>query len=414
VDGASVQAVTAMNYEARIDPAAGPEAGDGSSSNLLASNPLAVDADERPRRRLLVGAAIVLVVLIGLWWLVHRKDPAPDAGAGAAQVPTVTVISPGRTTVAGRITATGTLAARREQPVGIAGEGGQVVRVLVEPGQWVRAGQVLATIDRSVQVQQQASQAAQIQVARADAQLAQANLERAQKLVARGFISKADIDRLTATRDAASARVRVASAQLGELDARTRRLDIVAPDAGLVLERRVEPGQVVSSGSGILFRLAKGGEMEMLAQLSETDLAKLGVGVSAEVTPVGSARAFTGQVWQVSPVIDPQTRLGRVRIALAYTPELRPGGFANAEVVAGTVVAPVLPESAVLSDNAGSYVYVVGPDNKVARRAVKTGSITQQGVIVISGLSGSERVVERAGAFLQPGETVKPRLAPKR
>lgn len=394
-----------MNYETSIDPATGPDA----------PNPLALDAEERrSRRRLLIGGVIVVLVLIALWWLAHRKDHAQDVGAGAAQVPTVTVITPGRTTVAGRITATGSLAARREQPVGVAGEGGQVVRVLVEPGQWVRAGQVLATIDRSVQVQQQASQAAQVQVARADAQLAQANLERAQKLVARGFISKADIDRLTATRDAAVARVRVASAQLGELDARTRRLDIVAPSAGLVLERRVEPGQVVSSGSGILFRLAEGGEMEMLAQLSEGDLAKLSVGVSAAVTPVGSAKAFTGQVWQVSPVIDPTTRLGRVRIALTYAPELRPGGFANAELVAGTVVAPVLAESALQSDQNGSYVYVVGPDNKVVRRPIKTGSITQNGVIIVEGLSGSERVVERAGAFLQAGETVKPKQAPKR
>ena len=393
-----------MNYETTIDPAVGPET----------INPLGIDADERrSRRRMWVGAVIVAVVLIGLWLLAHRDDSAKDAAGGVSQVPTVTVISPGRTSVAGRITATGTLAARRELPVGIAGEGGQVMRVLVEPGQWVRAGQVLATIDRSVQVQQQASQAAQIQVARADAQLAQANLDRAQKLVARGFISKADIDRLTATRDAAVARVRVASAQLGELDARTRRLDIVAPEAGLVLERRVEPGQVVSSGSGVLFRVAKGGEMEMLAQLSETDLAKLGVGVTAEVTPVGSARAFTGQVWQVSPVIDPQTRLGRVRIALPYALELRPGGFANAEIIGGTVVAPVLPESALLSDNSGGYVYIIGRDNKVVRRAVKTGAITDKGVIVTSGLTGDERVVERAGAFLQPGETVKPRIAPK-
>ncbi len=397
-----------MNYDARIDTAAQGETPEP-------FNPLeTVDEDERrARRRTWIGAAIAAVALIGLWLFMHREDPA-DLNTATAQVPTVTVIAPGRTSVAGRITATGTLAARRELPVGVAGEGGQVARVLVEPGQWVRKGQVLAVIDRSVQVQQQASQAAQIQVARADAELAQANLERAQKLVARGFISKADIDRLTATRDAATARVRVAQATLGELSARTARLDIVAPEAGLVLERKVEPGQVVSSGSGVLFRMAQGGEMEMLAALSENDLAKISPGVSADVTPVGSTRAFTGQVWQVSPVIDPQTRLGRVRIALSYAPELRPGGFANAEIIAGTVVAPVLAESALQSDNAGSYVYIVGADNKVARRNVKTGAITEKGVIVLEGLSGSERVVERAGAFLQAGETVKPKLASKR
>lgn len=399
-----------MNYDSRIDtiedrPGSGP------------FNPLETvdETERRARRRTWVGVAIAAVVLIGLWLLMHRKDGTDlNAGASAIQAPIVTVVAPGRTSVAGRITATGTLAARRELPVGVAGEGGQVVQVLVEPGQWVRKGQVLAVIDRSVQVQQQASQAAQIQVARADAQLAQANLERAQKLVARGFISKADIDRLTATRDAAVARVRVAQATLSELSARTARLNIVAPEAGLVLERRVEPGQVVSSGSGILFRLAQGGQMEMLAQLSENDLAKVGTGISAEITPVGSTRAFTGQVWQVSPVIDPETRLGRVRIALAYAPELRPGGFANAEIIVGTIVAPVLAESALQSDNSGSYVYIVGPDNKVVKRRVKTGAITEQGVVVVEGLNGNERVVERAGAFLQAGETVKPKLAPRR
>ena len=97
-------------------------------------------------------------------------------------------------------------------PVGVAGEGGQVVRVLVEPGQWVSAGQVLAVIDRSVQAQQAAQLAAQIEVARADLRLAQNELDRAQSLVSRGFISQADLDRKRATRDAAAARVRVAQA----------------------------------------------------------------------------------------------------------------------------------------------------------------------------------------------------------
>lgn len=395
-----------MNYDAKIDP----------MSESAASQPYDPlgghdEEDSRSLRRVWIIGVVATVAMVALYFLMHR-DSGENFGADrAGQAPVVTVITPGRMTVAGEITATGNLAARREQPVGVAGEGGQVVRVLVEPGDWVRQGQVLAVIDRAVQVQQQASIAANIQVAQADANLAQANLDRALKLVERGFISKADIDRLTATRDAAAARVRVARAQLGEQQARTRRLDIVAPEAGLVLERKVEPGQVVGAGSGVLFRLAKGGEMEMLARLTEEDLATISTGTVAQVTPVGSAKTFAGQVWQVSPVIDPQTRQGTARIALAYAPELRPGGFASTVIVAGTVVAPLLPESAVLADKKGSYVYIVNKDDKVERRDVKTGMITANGIVVSAGLDGSERIVQRAGAFLSPGETVKAQAA---
>ena len=375
-------------------------------------NPLlGEELDRSSRWRWIIGSLVALAVLVGIWLLNHRAEPGADANS-KDQVPAVTVIAPGRTTVEGTINATGTLAARRELPVGIAGEGGQVLAVLVEPGQWVRAGQTLAVIDRSVQVQQQSSQAAQIQVARANADLAEANYQRALQLVSRGFISKAEVDRLRAQRDAASAQVRVASAQLGVLNAQSRRLNVVAPAAGLVLERRVEPGQVVSAGSGVLFRLAKGGEMELEAQLGELDLAGLNPGVSAEVVPVGGEKTFIGQVWQIAPVIDPASRQGSARIALAYAPELRPGGFASVRIKSGTLVAPLLPESAVLSDAKGSYVYIVGKDNKVERRAVKQGQITPQGIVIVEGLNGSERVVMRAGGFLQPGETIKP-VAPK-
>ena len=145
-----------------------------------------------------------------------RRTLGPLSVNHLGQIPAVTVLAPGSGTIEGVINATGTLAARREMPVGVVGEGGRVISVPVEAGDWVGAGQVLAVIDRSVQSQQAESQAAQIQVARADAELAQANLDRALQLVDRGFISKADVDRLTATRDAAAARVRVAEAQYGE------------------------------------------------------------------------------------------------------------------------------------------------------------------------------------------------------
>jgi HlyD family secretion protein len=392
-----------MNYESTIR--SDYEAGD---------NPLLDrEEDRRSRRNLILIALAVLLAIVAIAYFVNRSGKPGEAAADKKeQAPTVTVISPGRITVEGMITATGTLAARRELPVGVPGEGGQIVSVLVEPGQWVRAGQVLAVIDRSVQTQQASSQVAQIDVARANARLAQANLDRAQKLVGRGFISKAEIDRLTATRDAAVAQVRVANAQLGVLNAQVRRLNVVAPAAGLVLERRVEPGQIVSAGSGVLFRIAKGGEMELAAQLGENDLASLSTGVSAEVIPVGTQKTFTGQVWQIAPVIDPASRQGTARIALAYAPELRPGGFASATIKSGTTVAPVLPESAILSDTQGSYVYVVGANNKVERRPVKQGRVTPQGIVVVEGLVGTERIVLRAGGFLQPGETIKP-VTPK-
>lgn len=393
-----------MNYEGKIES--------GGEGGVTAYDPLATgdEADRRSNRRMWLFAAIVALVLIGLWFLGRMTASDDLADTVTSQAPTVTVVTPGRSTIAGRINGTGQLAARREMPVGSVGEGGQVERVLVEPGDWVKAGQVLAVIDRSVQTQQQASLAAQIQVAEADARLAQANLDRALQLVDRGFISKADVDRLTATRDAAVAGVAVARAQLGEMQARTRRLNIVAPAAGLVLERNVEPGQVVGGGSAVLFNIAKDGDMEFLANLSESDLASLSVGARAEVIPVGSSKSFTGQVWQISPVIDPQNRQGQARIALSYDPALRPGGFGSANIFSGAVVAPLLPESAVLSDNQGSYVYIVGKDDKVVRRDVKTGTIGADGIAIIDGLTGKERVVMRAGAFLSPGETVKPQL----
>jgi RND family efflux transporter MFP subunit len=295
-------------------------------------------------------------------------------------------------------------------PVGVVGEGGRVVSVPVEQGQWVAAGQVLASIDRSVQSQQARSSAAQIEVARSDANLAQANLDRALQLVERGFISKADVDRLTATRDAAKARVAVAQAQYDELLARNARLNIIAPASGLVLERNVEPGQTVSAGSPALFVIAKGGEMELLAQVGETDLARLAPGVSASITPSGMDKSFTGQIWQLEPTIDAQTRQGTARIALRYAPGLRPGGFATATISSGTIVAPMLPESAILSDDKGAFVFIVDKDNKVRRRAVKTGIVTARGIAVVSGLTGAEKVVLRAGGFLTEGETIVPEL----
>lgn len=379
-------------------------------TQLVGDTLIAGDGVLRRRRRLLTIAAIVAILLIAVATWISMRGKGTALPEAAVTAPVVSVISPGQSMVARTITATGSLAARVDMPVGVVGEGGMVSQVLVQPGDWVRAGQTLAIIERSVQVEQGRSLAAQVEVARADAKLAQAQLDRAKALVSRGFISAADIDQRTATRDAAQARVDVAGAQLAEQRARTGRLNISAPAAGLVLTRSVEPGQIVQAGSAVLFRMAKGGEMEMRAQLAEGDLTVLRTGNSATVTPIGDSRQFAGRVWQVSPIVDPQSRQGIARIALPYNEALRPGGFASATITSGSGNAPLVPESAVQSDPKGNYLYVVNGENHVERRDVTLGQVSDKGVAITSGITGAEKIVTSAAAFLTPGQKVKPEL----
>jgi RND family efflux transporter MFP subunit len=369
-----------------------------------------VDRGRRRRMAIIAGAAaLVIALLVAFFWMRSGGEKAGPAAGQAAQSPTVTVVVPGRSDVSRVVSASGPLAAKRDQPVGIAGQGGRVERVLVDAGSWVRQGQVLAVVDRSVQAQQTAQLSAQVDAARANAALAQNNYERALALKDRGFVSKAEIDSKKATRDAAYAQVRVAQAQLAASRAELGRLNVVAPADGLILARSVEVGQIVSPGSGALFRLAAGGQMEMQAQLSQEDLSLVHTGMVAEVTPVGSDRKFSGSVWQVSPAIDPQSRLGTVRISVPYDPVMRPGGFAEARITAGSTLAPMLPQSAVLSDDNGNYVYIINGKNEVERRNIKIGTVDNRGVTIAEGLSGSEAVVLSAGPFLNPGQKVNPR-----
>lgn len=356
---------------------------------------------------------LVLLLIAGIAagaWAAFAAKPA--AKPVATTVPQVTVIVPGSTLVADAVTAPGSIAARRDASVGVQGDGGRVTQVLVDAGQSVGRGQILARIDRAVQVQQSLQLAASVKSAEADARLAEANLKRAEALVGKGFISKADIDQRTATRDGALARVNVAKAQLAENNARIERLDIRAPAAGLVLARNVEVGQVVSPGGAALFRIAEGGILEMRAQVAEQDMARLRPGMPATVVPTGSTTEYRGRVWLLDPVIDATSRQGIARIALAYSPGLRVGAFANARIASGEASRPVLPQSAVQADERGNYVMIVGPGNKVVRRSVTIGAVGDQGVSIASGITGSERVIASAAAFLRAGETINPVTAP--
>jgi hypothetical protein len=120
----------------------------------------------------------------------------------------------------------------------------------------------------------------------------------------------------------------------------------------------------------------------------------------------GLDRPFTGQVRLLGAIIDPQTRLGDIRIRLQPDPALRPGAFARAVVAVDKTQRPVLPQTAVMADSNGSYVLIVNAAGKVERHAVRVSGTTDSGVVIADGLAGTERVVATAGGFLRDGETV--------
>jgi RND family efflux transporter MFP subunit len=175
---------------------------------------------------------------------------------------------------------------------------------------------------------------------------------------------------------------------------------------GTVLVRKAEVGQIANSGGDALFRIASGGEVEMRGQIAEQDLAVLKTGQPAAVYITGLSRPFEGRVRLLGAIIDPNTRLGEIRIALKPDSALRPGAFARGSVIVDKAERPVLPQTAVMSDSQGAYVYIVNANNHVERRTVNVAGTIDAGVIVSAGLTGNERVVTTAGGFLRNGEPV--------
>src|SRR6185312_15525399 len=102
-----------------------------------------------------------------------------------------------------------------------------------------------------------------------------------------------------------------------------------------------------------------------------------------------------------------QTRLGEVRVTLSPDPRLRPGAFARGEANVGEADHPILPKSAVLADGTQAFVMVVNADGKVSRHPVKIGQATADGIVIVSGLNGDERIVTTAAGFLRDGEKVE-------
>jgi RND family efflux transporter MFP subunit len=369
-----------------------------------------IGMSRRAGSRLIWGVLITLVAVgaVLLMRLTHGSAVTAPAGAGAKlNVPTVSVTAVQRSAVPTTVSIIGNIAARYDTPIGVEGDGGRVAAIYVEAGDRVHRGQVLARINDSVIKPQVANLEAALELAKAEAELAAAEYRRAVALGGAGALSKEETERRRSSSVTAAAKVKVAAAQLAEAQARLARTEVRAPADGLLLTRTVEVGQTVAPGGPALFRMAEGGEVELRGEVAEQDLPLLKVGQTVRVKLTGSSQAFEGKVRLLGAVIDPQTRLGMVRIALKPDPNLRPGAFARAEVLVNNAEQIVLPQTAVLSDDKGSYVLVVGSDHRIERRAVRVAGFAGGGVAVAGALEDHDEIVSTAGAFLQEGEVVK-------
>ena len=352
-----------------------------------------------------VGVAFVVLLAVRL---THALGVKSVTNKGA--IPTVSVTEVGVSTVPTTVSIIGTIAARYDMPIGVEGDAGRVAAIYVEAGDHVKRGQVLARLNVSVLEPQVANLEAALEQARAEAELADAEYRRAQAVGASGALSAEETQRRKSAAVTAAAKVKVAAAQLAESQARLARAAVRAPADGIILTRNVEVGQTATPGGEALFRLSQGGEVELRGQVAEQDLPLLKVGQEVNVRLTGTARIYGGRVRLLGAVIDPQTRLGEARVALTPDPNLRPGAFARAEVTVSNADRAVLPQTAVLTDDRGSYVLIVNAQHKIERRAVRVSGMVQNGVTIAEGITGKEQVVATAGAFLQEGELVNPVL----
>lgn len=360
-----------------------------------------------PNRRLLILIAVGVVaalIVAGLLLFGSHDEPQgqpPTGEQGGGE--SVTVAEATTRNLARTVTASGTVTAWEEVPVGAETGGLTATAVLTDEGRYVQQGQVLVQLNDTLLRAQLRQQDAS--VASAEANLAQANnaLARAQELRDRGFLSQAGLDTAIAQQATAQAQLNAATAGRAETQARVNQAAIRAPVSGLVISRSVTRGQIVQPGTE-LFRIVRDGRLELDAQIPETEIRLLQPGQSARVSSddIGSV---SGTVRIVTPEVDAQTRLGVARISVASGSGLRPGMFARAEIDIGAQGAVVVPTASILyrENRAGVFVLVEGDLVRFQEVSVRSRTDAYSAV---DGIAAGTRVVVEGAGFLGDGDRV--------
>ena len=369
-----------------------------------------------PRRPLIavvaLTAAATLAAAAALSWSVSSlaQDGKADAKKAAAQRPALTVAltAPQPAEWPQSIAANGNVAAWQEAVIGAEISGYRLTEVLVNVGDVVKKGQLLARISSdTVQAELAQSKAAAVE-AEATLAEARANADRARQIQATGALSAQQISQYLTAEQTALARLNAAKAKVQADELRLSQTRVVAPDDGVISARTATVGSLAQPGQE-LFRLIRGGRLEWRAEVTANELTRIKAGLPASlVTPAG--QTVQGKVRMVAPTVDPQTRNALVYVDLpasAAAAGARAGMFARGSFELGRSSAMTLPQSAVIQREGFSYAFRVDEASRAVQTKVEVGRRVGDRIEITRGLTPQSRVVESGVGFLADGDLVR-------
>lgn len=334
---------------------------------------------------------------------------AADKPASALRpVLTVEVAAPLGILLDEQISANGNVAAWQETIIAAEVSGLRLAAFKVNVGAAVKRGQVLALFDDEAVRNEVAQARAALSEARAALAQAQDEAQRARDLSETGALSRQQVKQLLAAEQTAEARQAAAVAQLASQNLRLRHTRIIAPDDGTISARPALLGAVLNAGTE-LFRLIPQNRLEWRAEVTAAELTKLRPGQPVKLTGP-SQTVVNGRVRALAPTADAQTRYALVYVDLPNSAQqagLRPGTFARGVFLTGQSLALTVPMSALVMRDGFSWVYVLGPGNRVAQRKVGTGRQTGERIELTQGIHAGEQVVTSGGSFLADGDLVR-------
>lgn len=351
---------------------------------------------------------IVISCLLMLAVVYATKSGKPQRaviGKDVKPALTVTTIQPEMKTWSDQITATGTVQAWQESIIGPEIGGLRLTEIMVNVGDQVKKGALLARLSDEMALNGVRQQQAAFEDANARFSEAQLNVKRSDQLKSRGVISEQDAQKFTTTAQIAEAQMKLAEAKLEAERIRYSYTKVLAHDDGIISSRTATVGTVMQNGSE-MFRLIRKGKMEWRAELPEQLLHQVHVGQKVRVN-LSKSEKVDGTVARISPVIDMQTRNGTVYVELPQAKSIRAGMFAQGELDFGTSNALTVPQGAVVVRDGFSYVFEVVKDNRVELVKVSTGRRQGDRIEITVGIKPDTTIVALGAGFLSDGDIVR-------